>query len=87
MDGVFNKGFIKDLKASVYDEVMRDVPKTPRIYNGKDAAKYLGVSFATLKQYVDDGHIKPMMFYNNSRKLYDIKDLDKFIEMTKEGMI
>ena len=91
MTEVFSRSFVDEVESKMYDEMMsrvtKDAPKIQRVFNGKGAAKYLGVSPSTFRDYVKDGYIKPFFHYNSSRKMYDIQDLDKFIEMEKEGVI
>lgn len=65
---------------------------TPRLLDKDAACVYLGgISDWTLETYVADKHIKPVALPSTKRKgetsrrlLFDIHDLDRFIERQKQ---
>jgi len=53
-----------------------------RLLSAKDAACYLSISRAKLYEWTKDERIKSIRI--DSRRLFDIVDLDAFIESLKE---
>jgi len=52
-----------------------------RLLSAKDAAYYLSISRAKIYQWVDSGKIKSLKI--EGRRLFDIQDLDSFVENIK----
>ncbi len=58
-----------------------DIPK--RLLNVKEAARYLSISRSKLYQWVRDGKIPAVRI--DSRRLFDILDLDRVIDSLKNS--
>ncbi|NTK60268.1 hypothetical protein A5816_000543 [Enterococcus sp. 3G1_DIV0629] len=56
------------------------VPK--RYLNQKEAVRYTGTSAGTINEWVKKG-LKVIIFGENSRPKYDIKDIDEFMSKYK----
>ncbi|KST43431.1 hypothetical protein [Enterococcus durans] len=56
------------------------VPK--RYLNQKEAVKYTGTSAGTINEWIKQG-LKVIIFDENSRPKYDIKDIDEFMSKYK----
>ncbi len=59
--------------------------KVKRLLSYKEASEYMGLSISQLKRLVRRGEIATVVI--GKRRLFDIKDIDKFIEnrKVKEG--
>ena len=55
-----------------------------RLLNAKSAADYLSISRALLYQWNSKGKIPSVRI--NSRRLFDVIDLDKFVDSLKAGI-
>ena len=56
-----------------------------RLLNVKNAANYLSISRSLLYQWCDKGKIPSIRI--NSKRLFDIEDLDKFIDQLKHDQL
>jgi len=54
-----------------------------RILTHKEASEYLGISERKLEYLVVAGHIKQTRFIGTRKRLYDVFDLDRFIDLSK----
>ena len=54
-----------------------------RLLNNREAAKYIGISERQLEYLYSKGKIRQTKLPNTRRRLYDIMDLDDFIERSK----
>lgn len=54
-----------------------------RLLNAKKASQFLSVSRSKLYQWIKDGKIKSIKV--DGRRLFDVKDLDEFVEKLKKG--
>jgi len=61
--------------------VPRVIPK--RLLTPEEAAQYLGISARQLEYLRHDGQIRQTRLPNTRKRLYDILDLDEFIESSK----
>jgi excisionase family DNA binding protein len=59
---------------------------TPRILKTRDAARYLGVSAWKLRNLVQGGEIPCILGDGTSPWLFDIRDLDNWIERNKRTL-
>ncbi len=53
-----------------------------RLMDVKAAADYLSISRAKLYQWIDSGKIKSVRI--DSKRLFDVQDLDDFVEQLKQ---
>nr|WP_245569557.1 helix-turn-helix domain-containing protein [Enterococcus pallens] len=53
-----------------------------RLLTQKEAVQYTGTSPGTINEWVKQG-MKVTIFHENSRPKYDIRDLDKWIDLHK----
>jgi excisionase family DNA binding protein len=65
---------------------------TGRLLNVDDAAQYLSVSTRTVRNFVEDGHLRPCRLPStrhagerSRRLLFDRADLDQLIETSKKA--
>jgi hypothetical protein len=73
------RGIIESEKAQRTDDQI-----SPRLLPLKEAARYLGLSIWAMRERIWAGQIQVVRF-PGGRKLYlDIKDLDRFIEKSKQ---
>jgi len=56
---------------------------TKRLLTPREAANYIGISVRQLEYLTADGEIKQTRLPNTRKRLYDIVDLDEFIEHSK----
>jgi len=56
---------------------------TKRLLTPEEAAKYLGVSERQLEYLRHDGRVNQTRLPSTRKRLYDILDLDEFIEKSK----
>lgn len=59
-----------------------DINHTKRLLDVKSAAKYLSISRSKLYQWVEDGKIPSLRIDN--RRLFDVLELNDFVEGLKE---
>lgn len=52
-----------------------------RLYSLRDASRYLGVSYWSVRDLIHDGTLQYIKI--GRRILVDIRDLDKFVELSK----
>jgi Helix-turn-helix domain len=63
----------------------------PRLLGAPGASRYLGISVWTLRSLVARGHLKPVKLPachhtgENRRLLFDIRDLDKFVDECRQS--
>lgn len=57
------------------------VPK--RYLTQKEACRYMNCAPATINKYVREDGLKQVIFSDEARPKYDIKDIDKFMEERK----
>ncbi len=62
-----------------------DMPRviTKRLLTPEEAAGYLGISERQLEYLKQEGEIKQTRLPNTKKRLYDILDVDEFIEKSK----
>lgn len=58
-----------------------------RILNEKEAAQYLGLGLTKFRYYDAQGWIPKVRYPENTRKLYDILQLDEIVERLKQGKL
>ena len=56
-----------------------------RLLAAKEAANYLSISRTLLYQWTDKGKIKSVRI--NSRRLFDVNDLDNFVDELKLNIV
>jgi len=56
-----------------------------RLLDAKEAAKYLSISRSNLYQWVESGKLKSLKL--GSRRLFDILDLNEFIDKLKKEQL
>ncbi len=54
-----------------------------RLIDAKEAAHFLSISRSNLYQWIESGKIKSIKL--GGRRLFDINDLDEFIEQLKDN--
>jgi len=59
---------------------------TPRVLKTRDAARYLGISAWKLRNLVQAGEIPCIFGSGTSPWLFDLRDLDKWIEGQKQTL-
>jgi excisionase family DNA binding protein len=57
---------------------------TPRLLSAQAAAKYLGIPYTTLRDWVARGHISIVRVPDCRRLWFDRKDLDRSVDAWKE---
>jgi excisionase family DNA binding protein len=76
--------FFSDLAiCSVLDSMIKTTHFAPRLLKTQQAARYLGVSAWKLRNLVQNGEIPYIPGDGTSPWLFDIHDLDAFIERAK----
>ena len=86
---VFNIEALKKLIRKIVHEVVteelykRGNTLTQKMFNRKDAAKYLGVSGSYIDKLVKTGQLDPTLPGSGEFKFYLREDLDKFAESGK----
>ena len=86
---VFNIEALKKLIRKIVHEVVteelykRGNTLTQKMFNRKDAAKYLGVSGSYIDKLVKTGQLDPILPGDGLTKFYLREDLDKFAESGK----
>jgi excisionase family DNA binding protein len=73
------KRFKKDVPPAVTSE------NKPRRLSPKAAAIYIGVSVDVVRKLIEDGTIPHAR--NGTRYLLDVRDLDRYIERSKLGVV
>jgi len=63
--------------------VMRVITK--RLLTIKEASVYLGISERQLEYLCHDGQMKQTRLPNTKKRLYDIMDLDEFVDRSKRA--
>ncbi len=58
----------------------------PRLLSAQDAAKYLGVPYTTLRDWVLRGHLPVVRAPESRRMWFDRDDLDRAIKQWKEQL-
>ena len=58
----------------------------PRLLSAQSAAKYLGVPYTTLRDWVLRGHLPVIRAPQSRRMWFDRKDLDRIIDQWKERL-
>jgi len=62
-----------------------DITMQKRLLNAKDAANYLSISRSKIYQWIDSNKIKSLKI--EGRRLFDIFDLDDFVENMKSKAV
>ena len=57
---------------------------TKRLFTIKEASSYLGISERQLEYLCHDGQVKQTRLPNTKKRLYDVIDLDEFVERSKK---
>ena len=81
------KAFIRQIvKEAVKEELSRRGSNTwvPKMFNRKDAAKYLGVSGSYIDKLVKTGQLDPTLPGDGLTKFYLREDLDAYAEHGKD---
>lgn len=58
----------------------------PRLLSAQDAAKYLGVPYTTLRDWVLRGHLPVVRAPESRRMWFDRDDLDRAVKQWKEQL-
>lgn len=87
---LLNQTVLEKIIRKIVREVVREELKKrgevidQKMFNRKDAAKYLGFSGGTLDKAVKSGKLNPTFPFSDGNKYYLREDLDKFAEQGKD---
>lgn len=77
----------EEIISDVVSRISLQKPIEQRVFNGVQASKYLGIAPQTLCRLVRKGLIKQTMLNGFKTPVYLLEDLDRYIDLSKRGLI